>query len=66
MDLAAMQRKLGVMLTIVGVCTLGCVAALFFGIRDDNAVLTGLGFAMLAIGFAAQVWFISAFRKPKP
>lgn len=65
MDVAALQRKMIVMLAVVGVCTLACAGALFAGIRYHNAALTLAGVAALIVGFAAQVWFIGQVaRKP--
>jgi hypothetical protein len=67
MDVAGLQRKLVIMLTLVGVCTLACAGSLFAGIRYHQPLLTGLGVVVLLVGFAAQIWFISAVgRRPRP
>ncbi len=66
MDHAALQRRLIIMLTLVGVCTLACAGAMFGGIRYNIPWLSAVGVVMLIAGFAAQIWFISAFaRRPK-
>jgi hypothetical protein len=67
MDVAGLQRKMFVMLTVVGLCTLGCAGALFAGIRYHQPMLTAAGVAALIVGFAVQIWFISAVgRRPRP
>ena len=65
MDFAALQRKLVLMLTLVGVSTVACAAAMFIGIRYDLPLVSGAGVVLLLAGFAAQIWFIMAFRKAK-
>jgi hypothetical protein len=65
MDVGALQKKLMLMLAVVGVSTLACAAALFAGIRYHNNALTVVGVAALVVGFGVQIWFISAVaRKP--
>lgn len=67
MDVVGLQKKMVVMLAVVGVCTLGCAAALFAGIRYNQPLLTALGVAAVVVGFAVQIWFISSVgRRPRP
>jgi hypothetical protein len=67
MDVQAMQRKLMLMLTIVGVCTLACAGALFGGIHYHQPLLTAAGVTALLVGFGVQIWFIrSVSRRPRP
>jgi hypothetical protein len=66
MDVAALQKKLILMLTLVGVCTLACAGALFAGIRYHQPLLTAVGVVALLVGFGAQIWFISVVaRRPR-
>jgi hypothetical protein len=66
MDVAALQKKLILMLALVGVCTLACAGALFAGVRYHQPLLTAAGVAALVIGFGVQIWFISAVaRRPR-
>jgi protein-S-isoprenylcysteine O-methyltransferase Ste14 len=66
MDFLALQKKLIVMLALVGVCAIGCAGALFAGIHYHQPILTGLGIVALLVGFAVQIWFISAVGRRPP
>ena len=67
MDVVSLQKKMVLMLAVVGVCTLACAAALFVGIRYDQPLLTAVGVAALLVGFGVQIWFIrSVGRRPRP
>jgi hypothetical protein len=67
MDVVSLQKKMVLMLAVVGVCTLACAAALFVGIRYNQPLLTAAGVAALVVGFGVQIWFISSVgRRPRP
>ena len=66
MDVVGLQKKMMLMLAIVGVCTFGCAAALFVGIRYDQPLLTAAGAAALVVGFGVQIWFISSVGRRTP
>ena len=63
MDLQGHKKRLMAMLAVNAVCALVALAALFGDFRYGVDWLSGVFIAALVVGIAAQLWFVSGFRR---